>query len=122
MSDPTPILNLDQYHALVRKPKRQKYGNKCTTVNGHHFASRAEAERYKVLLLLETARVISHLKLQPRFRLEVNGVHLCDYVGDFEYYELGARIIEDVKGYRTRDFRIKQRLMLAIHGIELRLT
>jgi len=113
-------ITVAEYRKLTRKPR--KYRNSPLRIGALRFDSKAEANRYQDLRLLEQARTITGLKLQPRFALNVNGVHVCDYVGDFEYYELGVRIIEDVKGYRTRDFRIKQKLMLAIHGIELRLT
>lgn len=115
----TPIVSVAQYRKLVRKPR--KYHNTPLRVGDHRFASTAEAERYKQLVLLQQAGAILGLILQPRFRLEVNGVHVCDYVGDFEYRERGERVIEDVKGFVTREFQIKQRLMKAVHNIEVRI-
>lgn len=83
-------------------------------VAGIRFASKAESRRYSELLLLEKAGAVSKLELQPRFPLEVNGTLVCTYVGDFSYDERGARVIEDVKGMKTPDYRIKRKLLLAL--------
>lgn len=91
-----------------------KYSAKPTVLHGIRFASKAESRRYSELLLLEKAGQISGIKLQPRFPLNVNGNFVCTYVADFEYVEKGARVIEDVKGMRTRDYQIKRNLLLAI--------
>lgn len=115
----TPLVSLEQYHKLAHKPR--KYRNSPMRIGERRFDSKAEAKRYQDLVLLEHARTITGLKLQPRFLLCVNGFHICDYVGDFEYYEHGARVIEDVKGFATREFKIKQRLMKAVLGIEVRI-
>ena len=78
-------------------------------VDGIRFASRAEARRYKELKLLERAGKISGLKLQPVFQLHAG----IKYIADFEYYENGRLVVEDVKGMETKEFRLKKRLLLA---------
>lgn len=99
-----------------------KYGAKRTEVDGTWFASRREAERYKELRLLEAGGVISELELQPRFPLTVNGKKICVYVADFRYLdnETGEVTIEDVKGVRTDVFKLKAKLLDAVHGITVR--
>lgn len=117
-----------------------KYKAKRTKVMvpGHGeitFASKREAKRAVELALMEKAGKIKFLKFQPRYILEVNEVKVCDYVGDFEYYELGPapsrfvsrdpvlyRVTEDVKGVKTPTYQIKKKLMKAILGIEIRET
>lgn len=84
-------------------------------VDGITFHSRREARRYEQLKLLEKAGVIRNLELQPRFPLKVNGHLICTYVGDFCYYEEGYRVIEDSKGYRTREYITKRKLLLALN-------
>lgn len=61
---------------------------------------------------------ITDLKLQPRFRLVVE----MEYVADFQYHErtTGRRVVEDVKGFRTREYIRKKRLMLEQHAIEVK--
>jgi len=94
----------------------RKYGNKEIIVNGIRFQSKKEANRYCELLLLQRAKIISNLKLQPRFLLQEgfkkNGktYKKIEYIADFQYVENGKVIIEDVKGYETEVFKIKHKL------------
>lgn len=105
------------------RPKgHHKFGAKPTTVDGIKFHSKREAARYGKLKWMEKVGIISSLELQPRFEITVNGQKICTYVGDFEYTENGVRVVEDVKGYRTPEYRLKSKLMLAVHGITIRET
>ena len=101
-----------------------KYGAKRTEVDGIVFASRSEARRYQELRLLQAAGEISGLELQVKYPLVVNGVKIADYVADFRYYEDegDTLIVEDRKGMRTPVYRLKAKLMRAVHGIEIRET
>ena len=99
-----------------------KYRAIKTEVDGIKFDSKKEANRYDQLRLLEKARQISQLELQPSFRIEINGVKVCDYKGDFRYVEDGKTIVEDVKSEITRKlpvYRLKKKLMYAVYGIEI---
>jgi len=98
--------------------KKSKYGNVKTEVEGIEFSSSKEAKRYKDLRLLEKAGVIQKLKRQVVFRLDVNGVHICDYWADFTYNQKGF-VVEDSKGYRTKEYKLRAKLMLAIHQIKI---
>ncbi len=102
-----------------------KYGAVKTQVAGITFASRREAARYSELKLLERAGKIRNLVLQKRYKLEIDGELICTYVSDFEYQEDHPRlswidVTEDAKGYKTAEYKIKKKLMSAIHGIEIR--
>lgn len=103
-----------------------KYRNRKTEVDGILFDSRKEATRYGALKLAERAGMVRDLKLQVPFKLEVNGVLVCTYKADFVYEDkFGSqwkRIVEDCKGYQTPVYRLKKKLMRAIHGIEIRET
>lgn len=92
-----------------------KYSAKPTIVDGIRFASKAEARRFCELKALEQGRVIEGLELQPRFPLIVNSSLVCTYVGDFRYMEKGKSVVEDVKGFRTPEYAIKRKLLLALH-------
>jgi hypothetical protein len=96
-----------------------KYRNKRTIVDNITFASKKEAARYGDLKLLEKHGLISDLQLQPKYVIEVNGVKICSYLGDFRYWINGEMIIEDVKGVKTPAYRLKKKLMLAVFGIEI---
>ena len=45
----------------------------------------------------------------------------CSYIADF-VYDLpdGGTVIEDCKGMRTPAYKIKKKLMLHIHGIQIK--
>lgn len=92
-----------------------KYRAQPETIDGIKFASKREARRYGELKLLVRAHQITKLELQPRFPLIVNGKKVCTYVADFEYIEDGERVVEDVKGMRTRDYIIKRKLLMALN-------
>jgi len=88
-------------------------------VDGIKFDSKAEARRYSELMLMMAAGEIGEVVLQPRFVISINGTKICTYVGDFEYHRRGVRVIEDVKGVKTPAYRIKKKLMKAVHGIDI---
>jgi len=105
-----------------------KYGAKKTQVDGITFDSRAEAARFLELKVLERAGHITNLELQPKFELapsvkyrgSARAKPALRYQADFRYVDhLGNTIVEDVKGFETREYQIKKHLMLAIHGIEI---
>lgn len=98
-----------------------KYKAKRTVVNGISFASKAEARRYTQLLFLQRAGAIEELELQPRLLLVVAKIKIGTYVGDFRYRDMvtGVMILEDVKGVLTPVYRIKKRLVRALHGIDI---
>ncbi len=107
---------------MTELPSVRKFGNIRTPVGGKIFASKKEARRYKELLALQGAGMIRDLETQPVFDLEVNGVRVCRYVADFRYIDLergGVTVVEDVKGWRTEVYRLKAKLMKAVHGIDI---
>ena len=104
------------------KKRRSKYNAQPETVDGQRFASRREANRYCVLRALLQAGAIRDLHCQVPFVLSVNGQKICRYIADFVYIltETGETVTEDAKGMRTPVYKLKKRLMLAIHGIVIK--
>lgn len=102
--------------------KGTKFKAKPVERHGIKFASTGEADRYDKLKLAEEHGLISDLKLQVSFKLEVNGILIAKYRADFTYFENGQPVVEDLKGYVTPEFRIKFSLMQACHGITIKLT
>lgn len=118
----------DMRDAPAERTKRsQKYGNTKVVDGGITFDSKAEHKRWQYLVLLQKAREISDLKLQVPFELIPPQVapsgkkeRATVYIADFAYVtSAGARIVEDVKGAVTPEFRLKRKLMLHVHGIEV---
>lgn len=99
--------------------KRHKYGAKSETIDGHRFPSKKEARRYCTLKMLAQQGMISGLKIQPKFPIMLNGVLVTTYIADFEYVENGKRIYEDAKGYKTPVYRLKKKLVEAVHKIKI---
>jgi len=133
----------------VRLKKRNKYGNEaCLSVDGKHFPSRRERDRYHELLFLQKAGKISDLRTQvpyelipsikeeiPTGKIYVRGQKKgqpkmktvtveqpLTYIADFVYIENGKIVVEDAKGKRTPEYIIKRKLMLWIHHIRIRET
>jgi hypothetical protein len=111
--------------SLARARPRSKYRAQPTEVNGHRFDSKGEAARYVELRFLERMKIITDLRLQVRFSIEVNGQKIATYVADFVYREKGVEVIEDFKSPATAKnpvYRLKKKLVEAIYGIEIRET
>jgi hypothetical protein len=96
-----------------------KYHNKKTTRFGYLFDSRREADRYLFLRSRLEAGEITDLNLQVQYVCDVKDQHICNYFADFTYMENDKLVIEDAKGVRTPEYRIKKKLVEAIHGIEI---
>lgn len=101
-----------------------KYRSIPTIIDGIKFDSRKEAARWIELRLLEKARLISGLQRQVKYDLVVNGTKVCSYVADAVYIENGELVVEDTKSVATQTpvFRLKAKLMAAIHGIKIRIA
>lgn len=104
--------------------KTLKYRNIKTVVDGITFDSLKESRRYGELKLLEKSGRISGLEVQPAFRIVVNDCLICTYKADFQYvtdtpHASGQVVVEDVKGMQTPVYRLKKKLMLAVHGISV---
>lgn len=114
---------------------RNKYGNE--RVGGH--ASKKEHYRAAQLRLMERAGLISDLREQVSYELipaqygecgkdfkgrdtRVLLERPCRYVADFVYTDraTGQTVVEDTKGVRTKEYIIKRKLMLLVHGIRIK--
>lgn len=114
---------------MSRYPRRNKYGNQKTKLDGYTFDSRKEAQRYAELILLQKAGEISNLEMQKPFVIQEsffdsNGKRqtAIKYYADFTYItKEGKEVIEDVKSPATRKnpvYRMKKKMM-AYKGYEI---
>lgn len=115
-------LSRSEARAILAKPKRSKFGNVKVTIDGNTFDSGKEADRYLVLKAKQKAGEISHLELQPKFKLIINGSALryesgrqAVYIADFAYFDpaIGKRVVEDVKSKATKTpvYKLKKALV-----------
>jgi hypothetical protein len=102
-----------------------KYHARKVKADGYTFDSQAEYARFRILRLLADAGEIEGLKVHPRYVLldpfTCKGVKYrgISYEADFEYLENGKRVTEDVKGFRTQTFNLKEKLFINRYGNEL---
>ena len=102
-----------------------KYGNvKTVTTDGIKHDSIKEANRWCELKLLERAGVIQDLQRQVKYELfpKQEGERAVYYIADFVYTENGKKVVEDVKGMRTKEYKLKKKMMLYFHGIRIKET
>lgn len=119
-----------------------KYHAKKVVRGGKTFDSAKEARRFGELSLLQKAGEISDLRTQVKYVLipaqrepdtvgKRGGVikgrlieRECAYIADFVYKRNGVEIVEDVKGYKDSTayalFVVKRKLMLFVHGIQIK--
>jgi len=109
--------------------KGSKYHATKTLADGIMFDSKREADRWMELKLLEKTGWISNLQRQVKYELipplKKSGEkteRAVFYIADFVYEENGETIVEDCKGMRTREYRIKRKLMIWRYGIWIKET
>lgn len=122
-----------------------KQAPKYHNVKTRGYASAKEAERARVLHLLEKAGKIRDLREQVPYTLIPKQTEMGTrivtrrgkqkiqtvekvverpvvYVADFVYYDpiIEETVVEDVKGVKTKEYVIKRKLMLWRHGIRIK--
>lgn len=124
-------MTIEEFKAMrvVSAPgKRPKGSNKYHAEKSGGYDSRKEHKRANELKLMQRAGLISCLRKQVRFILipaqrDSAGAiieHQCAYVADFVYNDSDGRlVVEDTKGFRTKEYIIKRKLMLHVHGIRI---
>lgn len=128
------------------KRSKSKYGNYKIQRDGLTFDSVKEFKRFCELALLERAGEIQDLRRQVEYELipaqyeeiptgeiykrgdrkgQPKMKRVCieksvSYVADFVYTENGETVVEDTKGFKTKDYIIKRKLMMWIHKIKIK--
>lgn len=102
--------------------KPSKYRNVKVTVDGIRFDSKREAAYYGELKMREKAGEVTGVELQRPFKLlGPKGELMATYKADFAFWdnrEDRFRVV-DIKGVITKEFRLKQKMMRALLGIEV---
>ena len=108
------------------KFRAQRSGPLVQCKNGQlreKYASRREHGRAVELQIMERAGLISELQEQVVFQLipQVGEERPASYVADFVYTdEHGNKVVEDCKGFKTKEYLLKRKLMRWIYGIAIR--
>lgn len=106
---------------------RNKYGAVKVHAGGVTFDSKHEYERWLVLRDMQNRHEIIGLERQQRFQLipaqRYEGKiveRAVIYIADFVYVKDGKLIVEDAKGYKTKEYIIKRKLMLERYGVRIK--
>ena len=101
-----------------------KYNNEKVVVKGVKYDSRKEAKRAFDLEIKQRKGEVSELKRQVKFVLQESfkipskktkqgfeTIKEIAYIADFTYFMGGQFYIEDVKGYKTPEYKIKAKML-----------
>ena len=116
---------------------RTKYHNRKVTKDGMVFDSVKEYRRWCELKLLEKAGDIYNLQRQVKYELipkqysktertKADRPRMIErevsYIADFVYTDNASNevVVEDAKGFKTEEYKIKRKLMLKVHGIRIK--
>lgn len=109
----------------LNKSRRGKYNANGQKIDGHWFASAAEAKRYVQLKDMQQDDLIEDLVLQPSYPIIHNGKPITTYRADFRYVVLNELkrsevvVVEDVKGMITDVYLIKKKLVEAQYNLKI---
>ena len=122
---------------------KNKFNNRKIVFQGETYDSQLELSRFIFLSNREKEGEITNLRRQVEYLLipaqygtEIKHLKTkdkevrvllersCSYVADFVYERNGKTIVEDCKGSKyiiTADFKIKKKLMLWVHQIQVKI-
>lgn len=120
-------MTIDEFKALRAAPAPPKKRNKYGAKKSGGYDSAKEHKRADQLKLMLRAGLISNLREQVKFVLvpaqrDADGNLLereCSYYADFVYDKDGVTVVEDTKGFRTPEYKLKRKLMLHVHRISI---
>lgn len=117
----TETLSPQQYRELqFQIPKRMKYRNVKTIIDGITFDSKKEAAYYSKLKLLVKSGDVITFERQVIYPIIINKIKVCTYIADFvvTWKTSGVKVI-DVKGMKTPMYNLKKKLMKAVLDITI---
>ena len=123
---------------------KNKFNNHKIVFQGETYDSQLELSRFIFLSNREKEGEITNLRRQVEYLLipaqygtEIKHLKTkdkevrvllersCSYIADFVYERNGETIVEDCKGSKyiiTADFKIKKKLMLWVHHIQIKIV
>lgn len=109
-------ITLEQYKQLQQKGN-SKYKAKKTSIDGHTFDSEKEANYYEELKLRLRAGEIKGFCLQPIFILAPGLKYKADYI---VFNTDGTSEIIDVKGMKTKEYKVKKKVFEDKFNLEIK--
>lgn len=128
-------MTIDEFKDMHVTNKRSKYGAR----KSGGYDSCKEHRRANELKMMQRAGLISNLREQVPYEIipaqysecydgynkkmvRILLERSCRYIADFVYTDnnTGQTVVEDTKGVRTKEYIIKRKLMLYVHGIRIK--
>lgn len=106
---------------------RNKYNNNKLIIDGESFDSQKEYKFYQSLKHLESESLIKDLQRQVKFTLipkqyDESGKLVereLSYYADFVFIKDNQKYVLDVKGFQTKEYIIKRKLMYYFHKVKV---
>lgn len=119
-------ISVEEYRRMIAAgdknvPSKSKYNNSRVKVNNKLFDSRSEANYYLYLLGERINGSIRMFLRQVPFDLseDTKQVYKCDFL---VFHKDGNASIIDVKGYKTKEFKLKASLIESRYNIKIELV
>jgi len=104
---------------------RSKYRNTRTEYNGMKFDSKLEADFCKRLDLLKEGPLKESFKYYLRqvpFHLPGGIIYRVDFMEVYAYGKLEIIRYTDVKGFETKEFKMKKKQVKALYGVTINIV
>lgn len=110
--------SIEQYKEYKEKNKRKsKYGAIKTSIDGHTFDSKKEAEYYQELKLRLQSGDIKGFCLQPVFVLAQGLKYKADFI---VFHNDGTAEIVDTKGFKTKEYIAKKKVFEDKYNLKIK--
>ena len=103
--------NIDHYSV-----KRHKYSAKAVVIDGIRFSSKKEARYYGNLKLAQKSGELLYFLRQVPFDLPGGIKYRVDFA---EFWKKGEIRYVDVKGFRTKEYIIKTKLVESLYPVKI---
>lgn len=111
-------MKISEYRKLVTG--KSKYGNCKTAYKGVTYMSKKEANYAMALDAMKKRGDIISYTCQVPFQITINNIKCFKYLLDFEVkYSDGHIEYVDVKGFRTKIYRLKKKCVEAQYSIKI---
>lgn len=112
------VLNPDAYKKSHGRKPRSKFHSSSEYIDGYFFQSKAEAARYRQLLLMWNAGEIQRFHRQVAFDLGGGTTYKVDYM---VVHNDGQIVYEDIKGFLTKESKRNLKQVRSRYGVIVQL-
>lgn len=110
------LISPEYLQQIFQKKLRHKFNAKPTNIDDKRFPSKAESKYYQLLKTLQERGVVLFFLRQVPFDLPGGITYRLDFL---VFYSDGDIKFIDVKGFKTKDFIMKKKLLEETYPIQL---